>query len=137
MEMPMMVLPLAMRDGDGNAIDEGNAGAADGDDDADGCCFAEKRVKQRARWQGRKEDQGAAQAACVVGLLRSEARKRATACEGRQAAWGQERWAEFSRTHQVVKLPNADVDVVHALTAADVVTLLAAGEAMLPISRDA
>ena len=57
----------------------------------DGCRLAEKRVKQCTRWWGRKEDQGAAQAACVVGLLRRGAQKRATACEKRKAAWGQEK----------------------------------------------
>ena len=72
-------------------------------------------MKQCTRWWGRKEDQGAAQAACVVGLLRRGARKRATACGKRKAAWRQEKWA--LRTHQIAKLTNCDVDVVDALTA--------------------
>ena len=37
--------------------------------DAAGCCLAEDRVKQRARWCGRKGDQGDAQAVCVVGAV--------------------------------------------------------------------
>jgi hypothetical protein len=54
----------------------------------------------------------------------------------RKAAWGQEKGAELSRTHQCAKLLNTDVDVVDALFA-DGVMLLAAGEATLPNSRKA
>ncbi len=99
-------------------------------------------MKQRARWCGRKEDQGAAQAAGVVEAVSrvvgaaSWGTKASGDCEERKAAWGQEKWEELSRTHQGTELPNTDVDVVDALFA-DGVMLFAAGEATLPNSRKA
>jgi hypothetical protein len=79
-------------------------------------------MKQRARWCGRKEDQGAAQAAyvvgasscivgatsCVVGAAPWGEKDKRLPAQQRKAAWGQEQGSSIftnAPSCQVTKLP--------------------------------